>query len=138
MRKNIESAPIQVSIGRIPAGLADRIVAAGEGMSLKGKAVLMQSSAALERLLADLEVNPATADLILRAARLIEARKAAAPPASNLKVSRVAIEDAVADLDLDPEAASDVVRSIPRAQAAVIAGRETDPGTEGNGLCDGK
>jgi hypothetical protein len=138
MRKNLSEVPVQITVGRVPAALADEFVTNDEALSIKGKAVLMMSAAGLERLLPHLNVNPAIAELILRAARLIEAQKAAAPPTPHLIISRVAVEQAVVDIDVDHEAATDVARSVVRAQDAVIAHRKAAPDSQGNGSGDGK
>lgn len=83
MRKNLEYVSLQISLGRIPAAVADEIVDAGDGLSLKGKAVLLRSAAGLEKLLSTLEVNPHTAAIIVHAAKLVEAEKAAASAADD-------------------------------------------------------
>lgn len=139
MRKNLPDVPVQITIGRIPSGLADEIVDAGEGLSLKGRAVLLRSAVGLEQLLASLDVNPAAAELIVRATRLLEASNPQPHTPQTLKsseitLSRVAIESAVRDLDLDPQAAADVIRTITRAQQAVIARRRpaSEPGDAAN------
>lgn len=77
MRKNLPNVPLQVSLGRIPAALADEIASAGDGLSLKGRALLLLSADGLEKVLSELDINPDMAALIVRTARLLEAQKAA-------------------------------------------------------------
>ena len=76
MRKTLSSIPLQVPIGRVPAALADEIVAAGAGISLKGRAILLLSLSGLEQLLSELNADPETAGLILRAVKILEATRA--------------------------------------------------------------
>ncbi|MFP5236986.1 MAG: hypothetical protein ACLGSD_13875 [Acidobacteriota bacterium] len=84
MRKELQTVPVQVRIGSVPAALADEIVAAGHGLSLKGRAVLPARSC-LERLLAHdrFELDPQTMVPILRAAARLDAERAAAAQTAN-------------------------------------------------------
>ena len=84
MRKDLDTVPVQIRIGNVPAALADEIVAAGEGLSLKGKAILPALSC-LERILAhsQFEVDPRTIATILRAAARVDAERAAAAQTAN-------------------------------------------------------
>lgn len=128
MRKGLVNVPLQITLGRVPAELADEFRENGDAISIKGHALLLQSSAGLERLLGALDINPAITELIVRAARLVEATSDSHPhtspqhpKATDVIVSRIALEACAQDLDLDPQAAADVVRTITRAQQAVIA-----------------
>lgn len=95
MRKNLERISLQVPIGNITPSAADDIVANGDGISLKGRAVLLLSTTGLERLLQNLAVNPETAALIVRMAKLLESKK---PADARVEADRAAAPTANADL----------------------------------------
>lgn len=78
MRKNLPTVPIQISLGRVSAAVADEVVKCGDGLSLKGRAILMLDPSGLERILHELDAKPEVIATILRAARLLGLREAAA------------------------------------------------------------
>lgn len=77
MRRNLTSVPVLTTVGHMPAKAADELVAAGRAHSLRGKALLTFDPAWLERILSDLDIDPATAALILRASQRVRDAKAA-------------------------------------------------------------
>lgn len=84
MRRNLQSVPVFIPAGRIPAETADRAVAAGRAHSLRGKACLIISRVALEEIVEELGLDPEAADdvirLITRGRRAVIARRSAGTP----------------------------------------------------------
>jgi hypothetical protein len=66
MRKNLESVPFQITLGRVPREVADRVVASGSGLSIKGRALLILSPRVLEDIITDLDLNAESAALLLK------------------------------------------------------------------------
>jgi hypothetical protein len=79
MRKHLKTVPIYAPVGHVPVKAADHAVAAGRALSLRGRALLISSRAALEECVSELDLDPeGVADIlaiVLRAQRDMIARR---------------------------------------------------------------
>lgn len=71
MRKNLDRVPVQVTLGTAPAQVAAAVEAAGDGLSIKGKSILIMSPSGLEKILSQMEVRPDISALIVAAAKRV-------------------------------------------------------------------
>jgi hypothetical protein len=81
VKKNLNHVRLQVALGNVPSQVAAEAVIRGDGLSIKGKAILMLSPSGLEKILAELDADPVIAAIIVRAAARVVSEKAAASAA---------------------------------------------------------